>query len=302
MVLEHIFPEDWLEKKARYAFILGIGYSLFGMFIASFLFPKDPALVALAFTGFLLLPELYKIFTIEERQEMMEVGVDVKTLFKDDWDIIKIYIFIFLGVFLTYAVATLVLDNYDTNPVFKQQLEIRGGPHGGATSTGQAYFTMSRFTGLFTNNLKVMIVCFMIAFLTGNGAIFLIIWNASVWGTIFGVTAKCAGKYAALYPGQALVGLPPPLMFLLILAIVTPHMLIEAMAYFCAAISGSIISKDVILEEFNSDRFKKVLKFNLYLLVIAFGFVVLGAIVETFVLDNVSTYGTIIAQSMKGVC
>jgi uncharacterized membrane protein SpoIIM required for sporulation len=302
MVLEHIFPEDWLEKKTRYAFLLGVGYSIFGMLIASFLFPRDPALVALAFTGFLILPELYKIFTIEERQEMMEVGVDIKTLFKDDWDIVKIYIFIFMGVFLTYAGATLILDNYDTNPVFKQQLEIRGGPQGGASQTGQAFFTMSRFKGLFSNNLKVMLVCFIIALLTGNGAIFLIIWNASVWGTIFGVTAKCAGKYAALYPGQAIVGLPPPLMFLLILVIVFPHMMIEALAYFCAAISGSIISKDVLLEEFSSDRFKKVLKFNVYLLFIAFGLVVLGAIVETFVLDNVSTYATIIGQSMKGVC
>ena len=72
MVLEHLFPEDWLERKSRFAFLLGTGYSAIGLLIASTLFPSDPALVALAFTALLLLPELDKIFSIEERQEHMD--------------------------------------------------------------------------------------------------------------------------------------------------------------------------------------------------------------------------------------
>ena len=62
MVLEHIFPEDWLEQKGRYAFLLGAGYSIIALLIAPILFPGDPALVAVALTSMLLLPELYKIF------------------------------------------------------------------------------------------------------------------------------------------------------------------------------------------------------------------------------------------------
>ena len=34
MVLEHIFPEDWLEKKGMYAFILGVLYAFIGLVIA----------------------------------------------------------------------------------------------------------------------------------------------------------------------------------------------------------------------------------------------------------------------------
>ena len=56
MVLEHLFPEDWLEHKGRYAFILGVVYSVIGIIIATILFPGDPALVAVAFTSLLLLP------------------------------------------------------------------------------------------------------------------------------------------------------------------------------------------------------------------------------------------------------
>ncbi len=34
MVLEHLFPEDWLEKKGRYAFLLGVIYSFIAIVIA----------------------------------------------------------------------------------------------------------------------------------------------------------------------------------------------------------------------------------------------------------------------------
>ncbi len=289
MVLEHIFPETWLEKKARFAFLLGIGYSLIGIVLARFLFPQDPALVAVAFTSLLLLPELYKIFTIEERQERMEKKFSFKHLLRDDFDIMKIYTFLFLGILLTYSFAAIVLPSFTTNELFREQLEIRDGATGDAIATGQAVlFSPGLFTSLLKNNFKVLLVCFLVALLTGDGAIFVITWNASVWGTIFGFTAKNAALFA---------GTNPLYYFILIAAIVLPHMMIEAWSYFCAAIAGSIISKDMLLEKFRSERFKKVLKFNIYLLGIALVLLLIGALVETYVLNNATTYQNIIQQS-----
>ena len=111
MVLEHIFPEDWLERKGIYAFLLGIGYSIVGVLIASILFPGDPALVAVAFTSMLLLPELYKIFSIEERQESLEQRVSLRSLWRDDIEVVRIYVFLFLGIMLVYSVGTILLQN-----------------------------------------------------------------------------------------------------------------------------------------------------------------------------------------------
>jgi uncharacterized membrane protein SpoIIM required for sporulation len=295
MVLEHVFPEDWLEKKTRYAFLLGIGYSIIGILISSVLFPSDPALVAVAFTALLLLPELYKIFTIEEKQQMKQKRVTLKTLIRCDWDVTKIYIFLFLGIMLTYAVATMWLPTFQANNLFREQMALRGtGVFVEQEITG-FQFTPQLFQELMANNFKVMFACFVLAFLTGNGAIFLITWNASVWGTVFGITAKCAAEYAHVHPVYY---------FLLIMVIVFPHMLLEAMAYFLAAISGSIISKDVLFEVAtpNKNRFWFVFKFNMYLLLLAVGFVLVGAFVETIVLDNVTTYATIIKESIMGIC
>ncbi len=290
MVLEHIFPEDWLEKKASYAFLLGIGYSIVGILIASILFPGDPALVAVAFTSMLLLPELYKIFDIEERKERMEKKITLKVLFRDDWALVKIYLFLFLGILVVYSFGTMMLPAFETNTLFREQLEIRLG-QGFAGQAVASSAVVDLFWSLLSNNFMVMMACFILALLTGDGAIFLITWNASVWGTIFGYTAKTASNYS----GESAF-----LVFGKIMAIVTPHMLIEGVCYFLAAIAGALISKDVILEEFASDRFMEVFGFNLYILLFSVIFLLLGAGVEAWVLENVTLYQEIIRMSFLG--
>lgn len=281
MVLEHLFPEDWLEKKARYGFLLGAGYSIIGIAIAKILFPSDPALVAVAFTALLILPELNKLFSIEERREEQEKTFSIKKLFKDNKDFIKIYLFIALGIFLVYAIGSIILPSFQVNQLFREQLEMRG-------AGGAAVFTDSLFWHILINNWWVLLACFVLALLTGDGAIFLITWNASMWGTIFGITAKNAALYADANPFWYLF---------LVLLIVLPHAILEILSYIVAAISGGVISKDVLLEKFESARFNKVFKYNLWLLIIAILILILGAVVETFVLDNIGLYKDIIIQS-----
>ncbi|MBS3123228.1 hypothetical protein J4437_01195 [Candidatus Woesearchaeota archaeon] len=291
MVLEHIFPEDWLERKGMYAFILGIVYSIIGIIVASLIFPGDPALVAVAFTSMLLLPELYKIFSIEERKEGMEKNISFGIVWRDDLEIVRVYIYLFLGILLVYSIATIALSSLQTNTLFREQLEIRFGQgFSGNAISGQAVASGSLFFSLLQNNFLVLMACFILALLTGDGAIFLITWNASVWGSIFGITAEFAGKFS---------GKSQYAIFAVIMLIVFPHMMLEAISYFLAAISGSIISKDVLLEEFASSRFMEVFGFNLYLLLFGLVFLVLGALVETFVLEHVDIYQQIIQMSMQ---
>lgn len=303
MVLEHIFPEDWLQHKGRYAFILGIVYSIIALLIASVLFPGDPALVAVAFTSMLLLPEMYKIFAIEERQQSMEQKVSFLSLWRDDIEVVRIYFFLFLGIILVYSVGSMALDTFQANSLFREQMEIRfcGGGNcdlnavSGQAIAGQAtsgIFGSQLLLSLLSNNFLVLLACFILALLAGDGAIFLITWNASVWGAIFGITAK----NAALFSGQH-----PLYLFAIIMLVVFPHMMFEGISYMLAAISGSVISKDVLFEDFSSSRFWEVFGFNLYLLLFALVFLVLGALVETFVLQNVDIYQQIIQMSMKAV-
>ena len=49
MVLEQIYSVETLRDKPIYTFLLGITYALIGLGAALFMFPEDPALVAVAF-------------------------------------------------------------------------------------------------------------------------------------------------------------------------------------------------------------------------------------------------------------
>jgi uncharacterized membrane protein SpoIIM required for sporulation len=285
MVLEHLFPEKWLEKRNYYGFLLGAGYSIIGILLAGLLFPSDPALVAVAFTALLLLPELYKMFSIEERIEEKEKSFSFKELFKDNKDFIKVYLFVMLGIFVIYSIAAIVLPSFQVNQLFREQLEMRGASGG---ASGGAYFSSGLFLELLLNNWWVLFACFIVSLLTGDGAIFLLTWNASMWGTIFGVTARNAALHSQGNPFVYLV---------IVLLIVFPHAFLELLAYTLAAISGGVISKDVLLEKFESKRFNEVFQYNFWLFVIAVVVLIIGALVETWVLGNVTIYADIIQQS-----
>jgi len=282
MVLEGLITGKTLEKKSRLAFFVGALYSFLGIFLAKILFPQDPALVAVAFTSILLLPSLYKMFTREEKMEEKEKHFSFKELYKDNKQFIKIYIFLFLGILVVYSFSAMILGSFQVNELFREQLEMRGA--------GGAVFHEGLFEGLLSNNFEVLIAIFLISLVTGDGAIFLIVWNASVWGTIFGITARNAGAVSDTHP---------LVYFALIMLIVFPHMILEALAYILGAISGGMISKDVLMERFESRRFNEVFFFNFILFIVALVVLVLGAIVETYVLSNVDTYIEIIRLSFR---
>lgn len=83
----------------------------------------------------------------------------------------------------------------------------------------------------------------------------------------------------------------------MVMVIVLPHAFLEILAYILAAISGGVISKDVLLEKFESKRFKEVFVYNAMLFVIAIIVLIMGAWVETYVLNNIDLYRDIIVQS-----
>jgi uncharacterized membrane protein SpoIIM required for sporulation len=285
MVLEQIYDVAWLKKKAGYAFIYGICIAVLGIAGALVLFPQDPALVAVAFVSLLLLPSLQGLTTIEEHLERKRKKFNLFQLIADNGDFIIIYILLFLGILLVFAFFALLLPSFATNKLFEAQLSIMQGASGGA------YFSTGLFAGLLLNNFKILLLCFVISLAAGAGAIFLISWNASVWGTIFGNLAQAA---------SLAVGKNPYVYFGLVMLAVFPHMILEVLAYILATIAGTLISQAIVQEKFGSDRFKQIFIRNAVLLLVSIAVLVLGALLETYVLNNFDTYRIIIQQGFGG--
>jgi|TARA_Y100000310_G_C20703379_1_gene832165 uncharacterized membrane protein SpoIIM required for sporulation len=268
-MLEQLFPASWIERKSWFAFILGASYAVFGIGSALLLFPKEPGLAAVAFTSLLALPSLNKMLSLEEKQAAREKKFDLTDPFKNHKDVFSVYIFLFIGVFLAFSLTSIILPSITTNNIFAEQVNAVG-------LTGSAA-GQGNFTSIFSNNLIVFLFALVASFVYGSGAIFIIIWNASVWGVVFGVIARDATTIANYSPG---------VYFTLMIIAVAPHMITEASAYIMAAISGGIVSKAVIFEKSFSKRFKKILQDAYVIFFIAIILLVIAAYIETNITRN----------------
>ncbi len=271
MVLEQIYSSRWIEKRSRYAFLMGFSYSIIGIASAMFLFPGDPGLAAIAFTSLMILPSLNKVVTIEENQAARKKKFNLIGLFKDHNDIFKVYLFLFFGIMLSFSFFSLIWPAIATSKIFAQQVNVLGW------ATGQAYAGGGLFGSLLANNLKVLIFCLLASFVYGSGAIFIVTWNASVWGTVFALIAR----ESALATGQN-----PLIYFALTILAVLPHLILEASSYFIAAISGGIVSKAVIREKPFSKRFTQIIEDGLMMFIIA----IIVLIIAVYIEANVAGY------------
>jgi len=285
MVLEQLYPLKLIEKNPFYALLLGICYSVIAIGASILLFPEDPAIVAVAFTALIILPTLSILLKQEEGIESKKDDFNLVNFYVDHKDVFKVYILLFLGIFLVFSFFALILPSLATNYIFENQLNVLYG-----SKTGGAIFSKSLFLDILKNNLGVLILCFVTAFVFGDGAIFLITWNASVWGTIFGNIAKTAALNVAKSPIYY---------FFIILLIVFPHMILEAFSYVSSATAGGIISKGLLKEKFLSKKFRTLTKNTVLLMIFAFLILVLAVIIETFVLNNAMTYTKIVRLSFS---
>jgi uncharacterized membrane protein SpoIIM required for sporulation len=294
MVLEQLYDVEWLKEKPFYGFVLGLAYAMFGIGTAILIFPNDPALIAVAITSLLLMPSLYKISKLEEKIEGEELSFSIKRFYYDNKDFFKIYIAVFFGILVAFSVMSMMLPTLATNHLFREQLDVLKGSaliDSQNLITGNAHFNAGLFRDLINNNLRVMLLCFALSLVIGNGAIFLITWNASVWGTIFGNLAKTAALGAEKNPY---------IYFALIIISVLPHMILEISSYIFATISGSIVSQGIVKERAFSSKLANIIIYNVVLLLVAAIILILASLVETYVLGNFQTYQIIIWQGYMG--
>ena len=266
MVLEQIIKIKVVEKKKYLAFLMGVAYSIIGIIFARIVFAGNSGLMAVAFIAILLLPSLSKFLLEEENAEIREKKLSLKMLFKDHKDIFEIYFFMFLGIFMTFAIIAAFFPMTLVTTLFGEQLHIL------SNYAGHAFSLSDPTWSIMLNNLKIVLVMFVMSFVYGSGGILLIAWNASVWGAIFGYIVNQSAHAGSGNPFW---------LFIITILPVLPHMVIEVVSYFMAAVSGGVLSKATLREKFGSTKFHHVLTDGLIMVGIAVVLVIIGAIVET---------------------
>lgn len=215
---------------------------------------------------FTIIPSVFFLTNAIMKEEEMEEGVCQRHLKDSLWarherDILM-FLFYFLGVTLTFAVWTLVLPADFFQVQIMKINEIRAAVSGSAAGYAVGGGLPS-FFAILLNNLEVMLFAFIFSLLFGAGAIFIIVWNASILGVAIGGASK------------TLLDIPIRTMYYL------PHGIPEIIAYLCAGLGGGLLSVAVlkckstkVLEYIVFDSFK--------IFVLGLAFLVLAAGIEVY--------------------
>jgi uncharacterized membrane protein SpoIIM required for sporulation len=224
---------------------------------------------------FTIIPSVYFLTLYIKKQERMDEKDIERHYEKGFWvrhdrDMIA-FLFFFFGLTFSFAFWAYVLpaDTFQIQTMKVQDIRAMAGSMlGGETVTGEFVESFAtaeeytNFTRVFFNNVQVMGFAFVFSILFGAGAVFIVVWNASILGVYIGRLSETV----AHIPWVSLNFLP--------------HGIPEIGAYLIAGLAGGLISAGIIRGH-KKDILSGVILDSLKLVALAFLFVFLGALIET---------------------
>lgn len=271
-MLESILSFRDVEKSPYLTFVWAVMITTVGILFSTQLFYRVTISgVSFNLTGmfsviFTIIPSVFFLTTVIKKEEEMEEE-DIKKHYKKSFfarhekDILM-FLFYFLGVTITFAVWAFILPT----DFFQVQLvkinEIRAAVSGAVTGV-MVKGSFTSFMAILLNNLEVMVFAFIFSLLFGAGAVFILVWNASILGTAIGELSKSIFEIPVV-----------TLSFL-------PHGIPEILGYLCAGLAGGLVSA-AILRCRSTDILKVILFDSLKILLLGVFFVLIAAGIEVY--------------------
>lgn len=278
MVLESLMNPSGAEKNPFRMFFYGALYSSAAVLLSLWIFKEHSSLVMIFFTVFACTPLMYN--TIKE-QEGKDKELDTESsILKEHSKALMFFMMLFFGITVSLTFWYVLLP-YDTSSLlFSIQKKTITEINGGVTAFAASGFDI--FSRIFLNNVKVLVFCVLFAFIYGMGAIFILVWNASVIAAAMGEffrarLSEIAGTLGFLGASHYFTaGLMSVMRY-------APHGILEIISYFIAGLAGGIISVAVINHDLGTKNFEKIVFDAANLIMISFIILLAAAIVETWV-------------------
>jgi uncharacterized membrane protein SpoIIM required for sporulation len=297
MVLESLIGEKNIRKQPLYMLLITFVISIGSIIAAYNIAPAHSSVLSVAFITIGLIPIIHNILTKEEYEEAIERKSAV-TFFARHFNLILIYVFIFIGVILAFSVVYITFPQDVNQVVFQEQINsfcwlqkdacaqnLPLSITGQATASSLGYCRepsmqdpfMCSFV-IFENNAKVLLFIIILSILYGAGAIYIIAWNASILGLFFGE------MILTLEHGKA---------FSFALTMIIGHGASELMAYIFGALAGAVLSAMVSRGQFLSHEFSTILKDVLFLALLGLFSVAYGSLAEGLALVGLADFAVI---------
>jgi uncharacterized membrane protein SpoIIM required for sporulation len=286
MVLESLINPEKAESTPSLMILIGFFYTSLAMLLSYYIFKAYSSLFMIFLSTIAAIPIIYKIIKMEEQKDLADM--EEKMLLKEHGKALSSFMYLFLGATLGYALWYVVLPSDIISIIFESQTSTIASINGRAVDlatqsqvTGQAVSSLAVFNKIFFNNFKVLLFCVLFSLLYGAGAIFILLWNASIVGTAIGnfirtniaALASQASASFGTYFSVVSIGL-----FKYVI-----HGVPEILAYFVAALAGGIISIAIINHDITTRKFEHILLDSADLLMLALFILFVAALLEVFV-------------------
>lgn len=309
MVLEAILAPEKAESKPWILIFLGFFYTSIAMALSWWIFKEYSSLFTVFLASIASIPIIYRLMKLEEQKDLQDV--DEKFLLKEHYKALKAFMTLFIGAVLAFSFWYVILPQTTVYVLYESQtstisningqsvtpFEVKSSdasniPTGqvtGLTSetsddkiTGYSISKFDAFKRIFFNNVKVMIFCILFSFLYGAGAIFILLWNASVIGVAIGNFIRTGLSTVAMQLGSVSLGHYFSIVSIGLLKYVI-HGIPEILAYFVAALAGGIISIAIINHEYSSQKFEHIILDSADLLMLAIAILFVAGLLEVYV-------------------
>ncbi len=277
-MLESLVNPKRLEKGPIKMLLIGILYASLSLLLVHWFFSKDAVLseasgmIVILFCIMFSLPFMYFIIKKEEKEDEEVAGFF--RVWKIHRDAIFALMWLFVGFIIAFSFWNIILQDANLlNFQLQTYCQINSPNNlenclnqylGNSDSTGAAIRGL-HFLSIIENNVYVMIFTLIFSLIFGAGAIFILIWNASVISAAIGIFAKYQINRIPLGLARYMV-----------------HGFPEITAYFITALAGGIFGIGIIRHGIKDKRFMKVLENVFILLFIALVILVIAAVIEVY--------------------
>ena len=257
MVLERLISVKLAVEKPIVVFYLGVVISCVSILISYFVFHHSIGMFSVFMITVGAAPFIYNLSKFAEAKEEELVKNLRGNFLARHRSIIFVFIWFFTGVAFTFLIAYLFVPNHLVEVIFQDQTSTITQIRGSAVSP-------STLQKILINNLGVLALSFVFSLIYGTGAVFILAWNASVLGTVIGMTTRSFGDIRALP-----------------IAVLTyfPHGSLEMLAYFLGGIAGCVASAALTRREIKYVPY--VLMDSMKMILASVLLLVLAAVIET---------------------
>jgi uncharacterized membrane protein SpoIIM required for sporulation len=280
MVLESLITPFRAEQKPSLLFLIGLAFCSVAIFLSLWIFKSQASMIMVFLTTMAGLPLVFSLVQTEEEKDL--TGMEESWLMKEHAKALKAFIYLFLGATVAFAFWYVALSSSTTSVLFETQTDTINAINGRMTAYVPLDVSMQFFMKIFLNNIKVLIFCILFSFLYGAGALFILMWNASVIGAAIGNFIR-----VEMFAAADLIGFHQVASYMQIISLgllrYSLHGIPEIMAYFVGGLAGGIISIAMIRHDFGTKKFEQVVMDSADLVILSVAITFVAAILEVFI-------------------